>query len=298
MNNKEPLQATSRFLTQIDFYFQLMTILFSLVQLSVVDFLGYAIRWDRSISFLLWFLFFKSGIDLLIPALFYANTKPVKKLAGESQDDLDDTRKLVISGVLIVVSFIPFSRLITSPLSSMWMQFNLVFTMTSVLIIFREHPLISRYSELVGSFLMTFLVPYYMIILHGISHNRFFVFSSLPFFFIASAVLIMRNVSNFLKDRDRFLTGILHWIEMRSIFFLVLSLVIAGLTSIIVLPLLGMGISLMPEILITIPVLVGITLNLRKIYLENRGNFQDAFFLTQILLFAGNLILLLKTRLN
>ena len=296
MNKKELLRVTCRFLSQIDFSFQWMTILFSLVQLGVVDFLGYAIRWDRTISFLLWFLFYKSGIDLLIPTLFFGRPGAGKKLAGDSQNDMDDTRKLVISGVLIADSFIPFSRLIISPQTLIWMQFNLAFTITSVLIIFREHPLISRYSELTGSFLMTFLAPYFVDILHAIPHNRFLIFTSLPFFFIAFAFLIMKNIRSSTRNGLRSETGMITWMETRPVFIFIFSLIFAGLISLIVPPLFGVGISLWPEILITIPLAIGIAYQLRKTYLENRGNFQNALFLGQILLVAGNLILLIKTR--
>lgn len=298
MNKKELTHATGRYLSQIDFFFQLITILFALVQLSIVDFLGYTIRWDSSIGFFLWFLFFKTGIDLLIPTLFFAHIRPGKKLAGDSQRNLDDARKLAISWVLIAVSFIPYSRLITSPQTSIWMQFNLVFTMSSVLIIFREHPLFSRYSELTGSFLMTFLVPYCVNILHGISHNPFFIFTSPSFFFIASAVLIMRNIRSYSRNGLRSQTGLINWLEMKPVFFLIISLIFAGLSSFIVLPLFGVGISLWPEILITIPLAIGIVRYLRKTYLESSGNFQIAFSLAQILLIAGNLILLIKTQFN
>ena len=54
----------------------------------------------------------------------------------------------------------------------------------------------------------------------------------------------------------------------------------------------------MPEILIAIPMVASITVILWEIYLENRGNFQDAFLMVQILLIIGNLILFIKTRIN
>jgi len=272
-----------------------------LVQLCVVDYLGYAIRWDRSISLLFWFLFFKSGIDLLIPTLFFSDTISEKGTAGKNHDGLDTNRKLIISGALITASFIPFSRLITSPQTSptqLWMSFNFVFVITSVLIILKEHPLISGYSEMIGSLVMTFFIPYFMNILHGILHTRFLIFTSLSFFLLTSAVLIMRNIMDSSKNANRFQNSIIQSMDIRSIFIIIFLLLFAGLTSLFLLPFLGFGISLMPDILVAIPLVASITVLLRKIYLENRGNFQDAFLIAQILLISVILILLIKTRIN
>jgi len=301
MKTDNPPQFIVRYLPQIDFIFLLITIIFSLLQVNVIDYLNYSVRWDLTIKFLIWIFFFQSGIDLLIPTL-YASADDLKgKIEHENSKKaggLSYRNKEVIAVILISVSFIPFSHLVSARQSFLWIEFSLLASLISVFLIFREHPTVSRYSELSGSFMATFLVPFLINILHAIPHNRLSTFTSLPFFFFVCVVLIMRNTKNFIYEKSHCQVGLIQWMDIRSIFIMVLALMGAGFMSFLLLPIMGIGISMLPEILVSIAVGFGVFWNLRKIYLENKNRFQDVYILCLILLAINILIFVLKIRIN
>ncbi len=300
MKSHKPHQILIKFLLRIDFFYLLLIVIFTLLQAGVVNSLNFPVRWNFIIKFLYWIIFFKAGLDLLFLVLRKSDYGDQEWRYQKNVNNYEfwQQKKLTIVAILIIVSLISFSQLISIKQSFTLFQLNLTFLLISVFLMFRDYGNFRYYSELLDAFFITFMIPYLVNILHAVPSNRLFIFSTLPFLFFVCAVFIMRSIKNHLINYPRMRSGIILLLDVRTIFVLVISLMCAGFITIFSLQIMGLGVSLMPEILISIPVGAGAVWYIRNTYMKNGGNFNAAFFLSHFLLFLILIIVLLNTIVN
>ena len=298
MRHRENWQFFLNIFLRIDLFSMILTVLFSLLNLGIVKKSNIEIDFNLVRLFIFWLVLTKAGIDLLfidIDVFWRDFSGELNSKTNSFYKDRSLFKEYIsfISTMLILSSLIPFSQLFLLKRVAGFEYSNIFLLVFYGLILIQKTHAISQYDEMIESFLVTFIIPAFVVFLHQQSMDILLIFTSFPFFLLTYALLVMRNIS-YIKVNVSFVrNGILTVLDMVIVFFIIVVLVVSGSVSIIILPLIGVGVSLFPEIAFLFFLTPGFVLMLLKSI--NKGNryFENAFLLLQVII-GFNLLLYFK----